>query len=58
MKITVITVGKLKEAFYREAVSEYGKRLSRYCKLEIREVEDEKTMEGASDKAQEQILAK
>ncbi len=58
MKITVITVGKLKEAFYREAVSEYGKRLSRYCKLEIREVEDEKTIEGASDKAQEQILAR
>ena len=58
MKITVITVGKLKEAFYREAVSEYGKRLSRYCKLEIREVEDEKTIEGASGKAQEQILAR
>ena len=58
MKITVITVGKLKETFYREAVSEYGKRLSRYCKLEIREVEDEKTIEGASGKAQEQILAR
>ena len=58
MKITVITVGKLKEKFYREAVSEYGKRLSRYCKLEIREVEDEKTIEGASEKAQEQILAR
>ena len=58
MKITVITVGKLKETFYREAVSEYGKRLSRYCKLDIREVEDEKTTEGASEKAQEQILAK
>lgn len=58
MKITVITVGKLKEKFYREAVSEYGKRLSRYCKLEIKEVEDEKTIEGASEKAQEQILAK
>ncbi len=34
MKITVITVGKLKEKFFREAVSEYEKRLGRYCKLE------------------------
>lgn len=58
MKITVITVGKLKEAFYREAVSEYAKRLGRYCKLEIREVEDEKTPEGASDTAVEQLLKK
>lgn len=58
MKITVITVGKLKEAFYREAVSEYGKRLGRYCKLEIKEVEDEKTAEGASEKALNQIMEK
>ncbi len=43
MKITVIAVGKIKERFYREAVAEYEKRLSRYCKLEIIQVEDEKT---------------
>lgn len=58
MKITLITVGKLKESFYREAAAEYGKRLGRYCKLEIREVEDEKTPDGASDTAVEQILKK
>ena len=43
MKITVIAVGKIKERSYREAVAEYEKRLSRYCKLEIIQVEDEKT---------------
>lgn len=56
MKITLITVGKLKEKFFREAVSEYGKRLSRYCKLEIKETADEKTPEKASEVEREQIL--
>ncbi|MCI9345627.1 MAG: 23S rRNA (pseudouridine(1915)-N(3))-methyltransferase RlmH [Lachnospiraceae bacterium] len=56
MKITVITVGKLKEKFFREAVSEYEKRLGRYCKLEIREAADEKTPDKASEIQQEQIL--
>ena len=40
MKMTILCVGKLKEKFYREAVEEYCKRLSRYCKVEIIEVED------------------
>ena len=48
MKITVIAVGRLKEKFYREAVAEYEKRLGRYCKLEILQVEDEKTPDRAS----------
>lgn len=56
MKITVICVGKLKEKFYREAVEEYVKRLSRYCKLELIEVADEKTPEGASELEEEKIL--
>lgn len=58
MKITLITVGKIKEGFYREALSEYQKRLSRYCSLEIREVEDERTPDGISDTEKEQILNK
>lgn len=58
MKITILCVGKIKEKFYREAVAEYGKRLSRYCKLEIVEVADEKTPDGASELAEEQIRAK
>ena len=38
MKISVITVGKIKEKYLRDAIAEYSKRLSRYCKLEIIEV--------------------
>ena len=49
MKITILCVGKIKEKFYRDAIAEYSKRLSRYCKLDIIEVADEKTPENASD---------
>lgn len=49
MKITILSVGKVKEKFYRDAIDEFAKRLSRYCKLEIIEVVDEKTDETASD---------
>lgn len=58
MKITVIAVGKIKENFYREALLEYQKRLSRYCSLEIREVEDERTPDKISDTETENILKK
>ena len=49
MKITILCVGKVKEKFYRDAIDEFVKRLSRYCKLEIIEVADEKTEEQASE---------
>lgn len=58
MKITILTVGKVKERFYREAVEEFEKRLGRYCKLEIVEVADEKTPDGASEALERQILEK
>ncbi len=58
MKITVIAVGKIKEKFYKDAIAEYEKRLSKYCKLEIKEVPDEKTPDNASDVVNQQILAK
>lgn len=58
MKITVICVGKIKEKFYQDAILEYAKRLSRYCKLEIAEVADEKTPDGCSAVVEEQIKAK
>ncbi len=38
IKITLITLGKLKEKYLRDAVDEYAKRLSRYCKLDIIEL--------------------
>ena len=55
MKITIIAVGRLKESFYRDAMAEYVKRLSRYCKIEILQVEDEKTPDNASE-AEEEII--
>ena len=55
MKITVLTVGKIKEKYLRDAIAEYTKRLSRYCKLETIEVADEKTPDNASENAEEMI---
>ncbi len=49
MKITIVSVGKIKEKFYTDAVSEYQKRLSSYCRLDIIQVADEKTKENASE---------
>ena len=50
MKITVICVGKIKESYFRDAISEYSKRLSKYTTLEIVEVADEKTSENSSNR--------
>ena len=58
MRITIVCVGKIKESFYREALAEYAKRLSKYCRFEIIEVVDEKTPEGASDALCEHIMQK
>ena len=55
MKITLIVVGKIKERYFSDAVKEYEKRLRRYCKLEIKEVADEKTPDGASQAQEQQI---
>ena len=49
MRITIIAVGKVKEKFYRDAIAEFEKRLSKYCKLDIIEVADEKTPDNASE---------
>lgn len=49
MKITLVTVGKIKEKFFADAIAEYSKRLSRYCRLEIVQVADEKTPDGAGE---------
>lgn len=49
MKITVIAVGKIKEKFYFQAIDEYSKRLSRYCRLELIQVADEKTAENSTE---------
>ncbi len=58
MKITVISVGKIKEKYWNMAIDEYAKRLSRYCKLELIEVVDEKTPDDASEALETQIKDK
>ena len=58
MKISVIAVGKIKEKYLKDAVTEYSKRLSRYCKLEIIEAADEKTPDHASVAVEDAIRAK
>ena len=58
MKITIVTVGKIKEKYLKDAIAEYGKRLSRYCKLEIVETADEKTPDGASELMEQQVRRK
>ena len=49
MNITVVSVGKLKEKYLREAIQEYAIRLTKYCKLDIVEVSDEKAPENMSE---------
>ena len=56
MKITILCVGKIKESYLREAIAEYTKRLSRYAELQITEVADEKTPDGASSAEEAKIL--
>ncbi len=58
MKITVLCVGKIKESYFTGAIKEYEKRLSRYCKLDIIEVADEKTPDGASETEEAKIKEK
>ncbi len=58
MKLTVITVGKLKEKYWVDAVKEYKKRISKYAKIELIEVADEKEPNNASEKDIEMIKDK
>ena len=58
IKVSIVCVGKVKEKFFRDAVEEYSKRLSRYAKLNIIEVADEMTPDGAGEALEEQIREK
>ena len=57
-KITVLCVGKLKEAFYEQAVKEYEKRLSRCCKLELLELPEQRLGDEPSEAEIRQALKK
>lgn len=55
MNIDIVCVGRIKERYLADAIAEYSKRLSRYCKLNIIEVADEKTPDHASEGVERQI---
>ena len=58
MKLTVIAVGKLKERYLKEGIGEYNKRLSRFCELQIIEVDDEQAPENLSESQEIQVKRK
>ena len=58
IRVTVIALGKLKEKYLADAVSEYKKRLSRYCNFEIIEIEPVKLPEKPSQSAIDIALSK
>ena len=58
MKLTVIVVGKLREKYLKEGIGEYSKRLSRFCELEIVEVEDEQAPENLAAAQELQVKKK
>lgn len=56
--IEILCVGKIKEKYWNDAIAEYSKRLKRYCKLSVIEVQDEKTPDNAPFAVEEQIKQK
>ena len=58
MNITIVSVGKLKETYLKQAIDEYKKRLTRYCTLNIIEVPDEKAPQSLSRKEEHLVMDK
>ncbi|WAW14883.1 23S rRNA (pseudouridine(1915)-N(3))-methyltransferase RlmH [Peptostreptococcus equinus] len=58
LKISIISVGKIKEKYIKMGIDEFTKRLSKYCKLEIIEIPDEKAPENLSSREMELIKDK
>lgn len=58
MNINIVAVGKIKEKYLKEAIEEYSKRLSRFCKLKITEVPDEPMSDRPNDSERTAVLKK
>ncbi|KPU27213.1 hypothetical protein TR13x_06535 [Caloranaerobacter sp. TR13] len=58
MNITIISVGKIKEKYLNDGIKEFSKRLSKYCKLKLIEVSDEKAPENLSEAEMEIVKKK
>ncbi|MDR7855001.1 23S rRNA (pseudouridine(1915)-N(3))-methyltransferase RlmH [Tissierella sp.] len=58
MNIRIVAVGKIKEKYIQEGIKEFSKRLSRYCSLDIVEIDDEKAPENLSEKEMDIVRKK
>ena len=58
LHINIICVGKIKETFFKDAIQEYSKRLSRFCSLSITEIADEKIPDKTNEKVENDIKEK
>ena len=58
LHINIICVGKIKETFFKDAIQEYSKRLSRFCNLSITEIADEKIPDKTNEKVENDIKEK
>ncbi len=54
--VTIVTVGKIKEKFFTDAIDEYAKRLSAYCRFKVVEVKDEKTPDNPTENEKNIVL--
>ena len=58
LTINIVCIGKIKEKFFKDAIDEYSKRLSKYCKLNIIELPDEKIPEKINTNIENDIKSK
>lgn len=58
LSINIICIGKIKEKFFKDAINEYSKRLSKYCKLNILELPDEKIPDKTNTSIEDEIKTK
>ena len=58
LHIDIICVGKIKEQYLKDAISEYSKRLSKYCSLKIIELSDEQVPNNLNDSIAQNIKLK
>ena len=58
LNINIVCIGKIKENYLKDAINEYSKRLSKYCKLSITELPDEKIPEKINENIANEIKTK
>lgn len=58
MRITILAVGKIKEKYLRDGIAEFVKRLGPFCRLEIKELDEERMPDDPSAAQKEQALAR